>query len=89
MMIALGARAANSSLCARPPALQIDQQQFDKILELIESGKREGARLECGGVAIQDTGLFLQPTVFSDVGDHMRIAKEEVSPPPVLSRFHS
>lgn len=72
--------------------IQIDQKQFDKILELIESGKREGARLECGGVAIEDTGLFLKPTVFSDVKDHMRIAKEEVRPPDVataLSVVHS
>lgn len=60
---------------------QIDQLQFNKILELIDSGKTEGARLECGGVATHDTGLFLQPTVFSDVKDHMRIAKEEIFGP--------
>ncbi|KAM4602869.1 retinaldehyde dehydrogenase 3 [Polymixia lowei] len=60
---------------------QIDRQQFDKIMELIESGKSEGATLECGGVAIGDTGLFLQPTVFSGVKDHMRIAKEEIFGP--------
>ncbi|KAJ7424595.1 Aldehyde dehydrogenase family 1 member A3 [Pitangus sulphuratus] len=57
---------------------QIDQKQFDKILELIESGKKEGAKLECGGLAIEDRGLFIKPTVFSEVTDNMRIAKEEV-----------
>lgn len=57
---------------------QIDQNQFDKILELIESGKKEGAKLECGGLAIEDRGLFIKPTVFSEVTDNMRIAKEEV-----------
>lgn len=57
---------------------QIDQKQFDKILELIESGKKEGAKLECGGSAMEDRGLFIKPTVFSDVTDNMRIAKEEV-----------
>ncbi|KPP58744.1 aldehyde dehydrogenase family 1 member A3-like [Scleropages formosus] len=56
---------------------QIDQQHFDKIMRLIESGKREGAKLECGGFALQDKGLFIQPAVFSGVQDHMRIAKEE------------
>lgn len=62
-----------------PPLLwQIDQTQFDKILELIESGKKEGAKLECGGLAIGDRGLFIKPTVFSEVTDNMRIAKEEV-----------
>ncbi|XP_056134203.1 aldehyde dehydrogenase family 1 member A3 [Lampris incognitus] len=60
---------------------QIDQEQFDKIMELIESGKEEGARLECGGKAVGDTGLFLQPTIFSGVKDHMRIAKEEIFGP--------
>ncbi|XP_042338202.1 aldehyde dehydrogenase, cytosolic 2-like, partial [Plectropomus leopardus] len=57
---------------------QIDRQQFDKIMDLIESGKKEGARLEYGGAALGDKGLFIQPTIFSGVKDHMRIAKEEV-----------
>nr|XP_055043544.1 aldehyde dehydrogenase family 1 member A3 [Misgurnus anguillicaudatus] len=60
---------------------QIDQRQFDKILELVNSGKKEGAKLECGGCAVEDRGLFIQPTVFSDVKDHMRIAKEEIFGP--------
>lgn len=59
--------------------LQIDQTQFDKIMDLIESGKRDGATLECGGSAWGQQGLFIQPTVFSDVTDDMRIAKEEVN----------
>lgn len=60
---------------------QIDQQHFDKIMELIESGKKAGAVLECGGKAVEDTGLFIQPTVFSGVQDHMRIAQEEIFGP--------
>ncbi|XP_070761100.1 aldehyde dehydrogenase 1A1-like isoform X1 [Enoplosus armatus] len=60
---------------------QIDQKQFDKIMELIESGKREGATLECGGSAWGQHGLFIQPTVFSNVTDDMRIAKEEIFGP--------
>lgn len=60
---------------------QIDQKQFDKILDLIESGKKEGAKLECGGSAMEDRGLFIKPTVFSDVTDTMRIAKEEIFGP--------
>nr|KAF6399106.1 aldehyde dehydrogenase 1 family member A3 [Molossus molossus] len=65
---------------------QIDQHQFDKILDLIESGKKEGAKLECGGSAMEDRGLFIKPTVFSDVTDTMRIAKEEIFGPvqPIL-----
>uniref|UniRef100_A0A8C1ESK6 Aldehyde dehydrogenase 1 family, member A3 n=1 Tax=Cyprinus carpio carpio TaxID=630221 RepID=A0A8C1ESK6_CYPCA len=60
---------------------QIDQHQFDKILELVDSGKKEGATLECGGCAVKDRGLFIHPTIFSDVKDHMRIAKEEIFGP--------
>ncbi|XP_021408245.1 retinaldehyde dehydrogenase 3 isoform X2 [Lonchura striata] len=69
---------------------QIDQRQFDKILELIESGKKEGAKLECGGLAIEDRGLFIKPTVFSEVTDNMRIAKEEIfGPVQPIMKFKS
>ena len=60
---------------------QIDQEQFDKIMELIESGKKEGASLNCGGKRFGDKGFFIEPTVFSDVQDDMRIAQEEIFGP--------
>ncbi|KAJ7376615.1 Retinal dehydrogenase 1 [Desmophyllum pertusum] len=60
---------------------QIDAEQFNKILELIESGKKEGAKLECGGARHGDKGYFIQPTVFSGVKDEMRIANEEIFGP--------
>merc|ERR1712062_745912 len=61
---------------------QVDKDSFDKVLEMIEAGKAEGAKLQCGGGATQDAkGYFVQPTVFSDVQDHMRIAKEEIFGP--------
>ena len=60
---------------------QVDQDQFDKIMDLIDSGKKEGAKLECGGNRIGDKGFFVEPTVFTNVGDDMRIAKEEIFGP--------
>ena len=57
---------------------QVDDIQMDKILELIESGKSQGAKLLCGGKRIGDKGYFIEPTVFADVSGSMRIAKEEV-----------
>jgi len=60
---------------------QIDEKQFNKILGLIESGKKEGAKLECGGERFGDKGYFVKPTVFSGVEDDMRIAKEEIFGP--------
>ncbi|XP_033097010.1 retinal dehydrogenase 2-like [Anneissia japonica] len=60
---------------------QVDKEQFEKILEMIESGKKEGAKLECGGGRKGDKGYFIQPTVFSGVTDEMRIAREEIFGP--------
>jgi len=60
---------------------QIDDEQFKKILDLIESGKKEGAKLQCGGARHGSKGYFIEPTVFSDVKDNMRIAKEEIFGP--------
>jgi len=56
---------------------QIDKKQYNKILELIQSGITEGAKLECGGKGLGRKGFFIEPTVFSNVTDDMRIAKEE------------
>ena len=60
---------------------QVDQDQFDKIMDLIESGKKEGANLQCGGKRYGDKGFFVEPTVFTDVQDDMRIAQEEIFGP--------
>jgi acyl-CoA reductase-like NAD-dependent aldehyde dehydrogenase len=60
---------------------QIDAQQTDKILDLIESGKKEGAKLETGGNRVGSEGFFIAPTVFSNVEDNMRIAREEIFGP--------
>lgn len=57
---------------------QVDKEQYSKVLELIEAGKKEGAKVECGGEAVGGDGFFIKPTVFSGVQDNMRIAKEEV-----------
>ncbi|XP_039275939.1 aldehyde dehydrogenase, mitochondrial [Nilaparvata lugens] len=58
---------------------QVDEEMLNKVLDLIESGKKEGAKLVTGGSRIGSVGYFVQPTVFSNVTDNMRIAKEEVS----------
>ena len=60
---------------------QIDGTQHEKILDLIESGKAEGATCVAGGEKMEGPGFFVQPTVFADVQDHMRIAKEEIFGP--------
>ena len=47
----------------------------------IESGKKEGAKLMCGGERVGDNGYFVEPTVFADVQDNMKIAEEEIFGP--------
>ncbi|GAA7766855.1 carnitine dehydratase [Cupriavidus sp. SHE] len=62
--------------------------QYDKVLSYIQIAKEEGARLLLGGgVATRPEcgrGWFVEPTIFSDVDNRMRIAQEEVFG-PVLS----
>lgn len=60
---------------------QVDGEQMNKILELIESGKKEGAKMCTGGSRKGDKGFYIEPTVFADVKDHMRIAEEEIFGP--------
>src|SRR5579871_3071201 len=60
---------------------QVDQAQFEKVMGYIESGRKEGARLMCGGDRVGDRGYFIQPTVFADVHDDMKIAREEIFGP--------
>ncbi|KAH6931951.1 hypothetical protein HPB50_001797 [Hyalomma asiaticum] len=65
---------------------QISKEQMERVLSYIEVGKREGARLQCGGQRHGSRGYFVQPTVFSDVQDDMTIAREEIFG-PVQSLF--
>jgi len=63
------------------------QAQFDKTMHYIEAGKKDGAKLLYGGKVPSDPalsrGYFVEPTVFADVTDDMRIAKEEIFGPVV------
>ena len=59
----------------------VDQIQLDKVMGHIDSGRAEGATLSCGGDRIGNRGYFIQPTVFADVQDDMKIANEEIFGP--------
>lgn len=60
---------------------QVDKVTFDKILTYIEYGKQDGAKLEIGGKRWGNEGFFIEPTVFSNVSDSMRIAQDEIFGP--------
>ncbi len=66
----------------------INRDASEKILEYVEIGRREDkAKLLCGGRRAEKGdlkyGFFIEPTVFSDVEPHMRIAQEEIFGPVV------
>jgi aldehyde dehydrogenase (NAD+) len=52
---------------------------FDKVMSYIDAGKKEGAKCIAGGSRQGKVGYFVVPTVFADVKDNMKIAREEVS----------
>jgi 1-pyrroline-5-carboxylate dehydrogenase len=56
------------------------QSAFKKIMDYIETGKKEG-KLVFGGEAVPSNGFFIQPTIFSDVSPSARIAQEEIFGP--------
>ena len=64
---------------------QISARQMDRILDYIEIGKQEGARIVCGGERDTDgekaRGYFVKPTIFADVTPAMRISTEEIFGP--------
>src|SRR5947209_980134 len=60
---------------------QVSQEQFDKVMGFIEAGKKEGAKLLTGGNRVGSKGYFIEPTVFDDVKDEMKIAREEIFGP--------
>lgn len=63
----------------------ISKKHHEKVLNYIEIGKSEGAKLLCGGHAIRpknfENGFFIAPTVFSDCTDDMVITTEEIFGP--------
>ncbi|MCJ1473290.1 aldehyde dehydrogenase (NAD(P)(+)) ald5 [Lambiella insularis] len=60
---------------------QISQLQYDRIMEYIDHGKKEGAKVEIGGERHGEKGYFIQPTIFSNVSEDMKIMREEVFGP--------
>ncbi len=60
---------------------QVDQAQFDKIMKYVEYGKQDGAKCLTGGKRFGSKGYYVEPTLFADVTDDMRIATDEIFGP--------
>ena len=52
---------------------------MEQVLSYCDAGVLEGATRECGGCRHGETGYYVTPTVFSNVTDDMKIAREEVT----------
>jgi len=84
-------RVLNSVRVGDPlnPATQLgalaSQAQYEKVTGYFDIGRAEGARVLTGAEPLRVTGLekglFVRPTVFDDVSDEMRIAREEIFGP--------
>ncbi len=63
----------------------ISAQQRERVESYIKSGLQQGAKLLCGGKRPQgklyEKGFFVEPTIFTDVKQHMKIAQEEIFGP--------
>jgi len=63
----------------------VSRAQYDKVLDYMKLGVEEGATLAIGGGPARlqgfEHGFFVEPTVFTDVRDGMRIAREEIFGP--------
>jgi aldehyde dehydrogenase (NAD+) len=86
----IAARVAASAVVGDPRSEQttlgpvVSKVQFDRVTALIEAGIAEGAKLVAGGSgrpAGLTRGYFVRPTVFSNVNNQMRIAREEIFGP--------
>jgi aldehyde dehydrogenase (NAD+) len=59
----------------------VSAAQMRRVLDYIDIGKREGARIATGGARVGDAGYFVAPTVFTEVRHPMRISQEEIFGP--------
>jgi aldehyde dehydrogenase (NAD+) len=73
----LNTRTEMGALVSRP--------QFEKVTGYIEAGKEEGAEMRCGGEVKGTNGYFVRPTVFDNVKNNMKIAREEIFGPVVAT----
>jgi len=85
LKIAKGAKAGDPADPKTEVGPVATKPQFDKVMSYIDIAKKEGARCITGGRALTGEGYgagqFVEPTIFVDVKNDMRIAQEEVFGP--------
>ncbi|TRM69553.1 aldehyde dehydrogenase domain-containing protein [Schizophyllum amplum] len=67
---------------------QVSQQQYDRVMSYIDSGRQEGATCHAGGKRVGTAGYFIEPTIFTDCKADMTIVREEIfGPVAVIVKF--
>jgi acyl-CoA reductase-like NAD-dependent aldehyde dehydrogenase len=59
----------------------VSREQFNRVKGYLDVGKNEGAHTALGGEAKAGKGFFIDPTIFTDVKNNMKIAREEIFGP--------
>jgi phenylacetaldehyde dehydrogenase len=63
----------------------ISDEQFEKVLGYLESGKSQGAEAVVGGGRATDRGYFVQPTILTNTTNDMKVVREEIFGPVVCA----
>jgi acyl-CoA reductase-like NAD-dependent aldehyde dehydrogenase len=63
---------------------QVNTRQLDKILACVRDGVSQGAKILTGGKRLGDKGVFMEPTILTDVTNDMRVAQQEIFGPVVV-----
>ena len=84
--VAAGIQPGDPLAAGTKMGAMVDETQTDRVLGYIQAGRAEGASIALGGnrVMTETGGCYIEPTIFSDVDNSMRIAQEEIFG-PVLS----
>ncbi len=89
-VVEIARRAAEATVVGNPEeegdhiGPLFDQIQFDRVQNMIQAGIDEGANLIAGGMGRPEgfeSGWFVRPTIFADVNNTMRVAREEIFGP--------
>ena len=63
----------------------VSKRHFERVMGYIDGAKADGAKAVTGGARALDGGYFVQPTLFVDTTESMRIVREEVFGPVVVA----
>ncbi|MEM7701983.1 MAG: aldehyde dehydrogenase family protein [Pseudomonadota bacterium] len=64
----------------------VSEKQFDKVQDYIELGASEGAEIASGGKRHGNTGFFIEPTVIANTTNDMRVVREEIFGPVLVTQ---